>query len=291
MPRFLLYCLSTREFQAFLEQNQRGSAYPAISLRELQKYRIPVPPIQIQSQIVDYLDSYTIANEELRHELRYESVALKQQAFCLCDELICEDSVPREHLYSVGSFERGKRFTTNDYVENGIPSIHYGEVYTAYGISAKETVSSVREDMHDSLRYAEPNDVIIACTGENKEDICKPVAWLGDTKVAVHDDCHIFHHSMDARYVAYALLTTEFRDQKVRAATESKVVRVSGRKLASMTIPVPSIERQREIADILDQAFSLTEQLIAELTTEIELLELEAQELRTQLLTFPEKTA
>lgn len=291
LPDFLKHVLRSPEFRKAISRTANGVTRFNISKPRLAKVRIPVPPIEVQRKVVRILDEYTAAHDELVCRCVNERELLEAQKVALCDELICRDGYNRMAIGTLGTLMRGKRFTAADYVIDGIPSIHYGEVYTEYGVSSTETVSHLREDMRYSLRFAESGDVIIACTGENKDDICKPVAWLGEGKVAVHDDCQIFHHSMNPRYVAYALLTTEFHDQKVRAATESKVVRVSGKKLSSMIIPVPPIERQREIADTLDQAFSLTEQLIAELTTEIELLELETQELRTQLLTFPEKTA
>lgn len=47
-------------------------------------------------------------------------------------------------MAEIGTFIRGRRFTKNDMVPAGIPSIHYGEIYTHYGVSARETVSYIR---------------------------------------------------------------------------------------------------------------------------------------------------
>lgn len=61
-----------------------------------------------------------------------------------------------ESFGEIGKFIRGKRFTKADYVEDGIGVIHYGEIYTRYGVFTTHTLSQVRNDMEKSLRYAEP---------------------------------------------------------------------------------------------------------------------------------------
>ncbi|MDQ9887906.1 hypothetical protein RFY09_05295, partial [Acinetobacter pittii] len=64
---------------------------------------------------------------------------------------------------------RGKRFVHNDAVDNGVPCIHYGELYTKYGVKAKNTFSYIREDLRSKMRYAHKGDVIVVGAGENKE--------------------------------------------------------------------------------------------------------------------------
>ena len=144
-----------------LENVNQGS-FASVKMGAFDKFRIPVPPIEVQREVVRILDEYTAAHEELVSCCVSERGMLGGQAVTLCDELICRDEYRREAIGSLGTLIRGKRFTAADYVDEGIPSIHYGEVYTEYGVSASETVSHVREDMRDSLRYAEPGDVIIA---------------------------------------------------------------------------------------------------------------------------------
>src|SRR5438067_3980296 len=104
----------------------------------------------------------------------------------------CPEGVPIRRLGEVGTFVRGRRFTKADMVEVGIPCIHYGEIYTEYGGSADSTISHVREDLRDQLRYAQPGDVIIASVGETVEDVGKAVAWRGEGEVAIHDDSFLF---------------------------------------------------------------------------------------------------
>src|SRR5699024_4859783 len=124
----------------------------------------------------------------------------------------------------VGTFTRGRRFTKQDISSRGVPSIHYGEIYTQYGISATETASRVREDLRLQLRFAQPGDVVIAAVGETVQDVGKGVAWLGDTQVAIHDDCFMCSSDeLDPRYVAHYLQTEELIQKKDKCVARAKV--------------------------------------------------------------------
>ena len=104
---------------------------------------------------------------------------------------LCPDGVEFRALGEVGEFIRGRRFTKSDYVDSGLGSIHYGEIYTAYGTSTASVRRFVRPELEGRLRLARYGDLVIAATGESVEDVCKAVAWLGGEEVAVHDDCYI----------------------------------------------------------------------------------------------------
>ncbi len=140
----------------------------------------------------------------------------------------------------IGEFIRGRRFTKDDVVEDGIPSIHYGEIYTQYGTATSKTVSHVRRELAGQLRFAQPGDVVIAAVGETVEDVAKAVAWLGDEPVAIHDDTFLFRSDMNAKFVSYAMQTAAFHAQKNKYVARAKVKRLGGESLAKICIPVPS---------------------------------------------------
>ncbi|MGP9604978.1 restriction endonuclease subunit S [Brachybacterium sp. AOP42-E1-35] len=178
--------------------------------------------------------------------------------------------VDRLPLGQVGTFVRGRRFTKKDLVSSGIPSIHYGEVYTSYGISATKAVSNVREALRPQLRFAQPGDVVIAAVGETAEDVGKGVAWLGDTPVAIHDDCFMYRSdALDPRYVAHYLQTEELIQEKHKYVARAKVKRISGANLGRLLIPVPPLDEQRHVVSTLEaygaKLADLTESLKAEI--------------------------
>lgn len=185
------------------------------------------------------------------------------------DELItefCPDGVEYRKLGEVGTFTRGTGIQKKDFVESGMPCIHYGQVYTHYGLCASETKSFISPELYKTRKKANTGDLVIATTSENEEDVCKCVAWLGDEPCAVSGDAYIYSHSLDPKYVAYCFGSESFQKQKTRTITGTKVLRVSGDSMAKFEIPVPPIEVQREVVRILDAFTELTAELTAELT-------------------------
>lgn len=183
---------------------------------------------------------------------------------------LCPDGVELRTLGDVGEFIRGRRITKGDFVDSGVGCIHYGEIYTRYGTTATETFSFVRPELATRLRLARTGDLIIAATGENAEDVCKAVAWLGEDEIAIHDDCYVFRHSFDPTFASYLFQSSVFHDQKIRYAAGAKMVRVSGDNLAKIQVPVPPIAVQREVVSILSQMEALDARLAAQLHAEQE---------------------
>ena len=180
-------------------------------------------------------------------------------------ERLCPDGVEYKTLGEVATISRGGNFQKKDFTEQGKPCIHYGQIYTRYGLFTDKTLTFINEECFAKQKYAEPNDIIMAVTSENIEDICKCVAWLGTEKVAVSGHSAIIHHSLDSKYLAYFFHSQHFFNQKRRLAHGTKVMEVTPDTLKSIKLPVPPLEVQREIVRILDNFTFLTAELAAEL--------------------------
>ena len=168
------------------------------------------------------------------------------------------DPWEQRKLGEVCSIERGERFTAADYVESdGIPCIHYGEVYTDYGPVATEAISQVRPGLEGCLRYANPGDIILTSTSENVEDVCKAVAWMGKTQVSYHDDSFALSHSEDSLFLTSYFQTGGFSEQKAAMAHGVKVMRVSQEDLANISIPLPCLPEQRAVGALFSRLDSL----------------------------------
>ncbi len=158
----------------------------------------------------------------------------------------------------VATITRGERFTAADYVKSdGIPCIHYGEIYTDYGTVATKTISQVKPSLRSSLRYAKPGDVIVATTSENVEDVCKAVAWIGNSLVAYHDDSFALTFSGDPVFLVSFFETSGFYTQKSSVAHGVKVMRVSSDSLADINLPTPLVVEQRLIGSYFSRLDSL----------------------------------
>lgn len=180
-------------------------------------------------------------------------------------ERLCPDGVEYKTLGDVATISRGGNFQKKDFTEQGKPCIHYGQIYTRYGLFTDKTLTFINDECFAKQKYAEPNDIIMAVTSENIEDICKCVAWLGTEKVAVSGHSAIIHHSLDPKYLAYFFHSQHFFNQKRRLAHGTKVMEVTPDTLKSIKLPVPPLEVQREIVRILDNFTFLTAELAAEL--------------------------
>ena len=263
--------------------------------QKVKQYPIPVPPLEVQREIVRVLDTFSSLDADLAAELSTELEARRRQYAYWRDDLFAfrdGNSVRRVPMGEVGEFIRGRRFTKNDIVDEGIPSIHYGEIYTTYGIATDEAASHVRKDLAPQLRYAKPCDVVIAAVGETVEDVGKGVAWLGATDVAIHDDCFLYRSSqLDAKFVSYYLRTSELNRSKAKYVARAKVNRLSGENLAKLLIPVPKLDEQERIVSILDNFDTLLADLSAALPAELAARRKQYEYYRENLLTFREAIA
>ena len=205
------------------------------------------------------------------------------------DDLIarlCPQGVGVQPLGEVGEFLRGNGLQKKDLVETGIGCIHYGQVFTLYGTSTSFTESFVAPDLGASLRKAQPGDLVVATTSENDEDVCKAVAWLGEADIVISGDAHVYRHTLDPLFAAYAFQTDAFRSQKQRYISGTKVRRVSGGSLARITVPVPPLAVQREVVKILSKLESLEAELGAGLQAELEARQQHHEHYRHSLLAF-----
>lgn len=182
------------------------------------------------------------------------------------DELIaelCPNGVEYKKLGEVATIRRGGSFQKKDFCEDGVPCIHYGQIYTRYGLFADKTLTFISEDAAKKQKYAVKNDIVMAVTSENIDDVCKCVAWLGDDEIAVSGHTAIIHHTLNPKYLCYYFHTAMFYAQKKKLAHGTKVIEVTPDKLADITIPVPPMEVQSEIVKILDNFTELTAELTA----------------------------
>ncbi len=183
----------------------------------------------------------------------------------LIDDL-CPNGVEYRKLGDFATISRGGNLQKKDFCEEGVPCIHYGQIYTKYGLFTDHALTFISKATAGKQKMADPNDIVMAVTSENVDDVCKCVVWLGNDKVAVSGHTAIIHHNQDAKYLAYYFHSTMFAVQKTKLAHGTKVIEVTPDKLKSVSIPVPPLEVQREIVRVLDSFTLLTAELTAELT-------------------------
>jgi type I restriction enzyme S subunit len=159
-------------------------------------------------------------------------------------------------------------------------------MYTHFGIYADKTLTYVSEDTFKKSRQAIPNDIVMAVTSENVEDVCSCTAWIGDEPIAISGHTAIIHHNQNAKYLSYYFHTEHFFKQKAKLAHGTKVIEVTPDKLNGIIVPLPTLEEQERIVSILDRFDTLCEDITSGLPAEIEARQKQYEYYRDKLLTF-----
>ena len=159
-------------------------------------------------------------------------------------------------LGDIGTFIRGGNFSKKDFVEDGFPCIHYGQIHMKFGVETLRSISSVPAEMVKNDRCAKKGDLVIAITSEDDAGSCKCTAWMGDYDVYVGGHTAIYRHTMQPKYVSYYFMSPYFQKDKLEYTHGFKVVEISPKDIAKISIPVPPLSEQQSIVDYLDSAFA-----------------------------------
>ena len=254
---------------------------------------IPVPPLEVQQEIVRILDQFTTLEAELEVELEARRTQYEHYRNHLLsyESLAARGPVEMAKLGDLGSFVRGGGLQKADFVEQGKPCIHYGQIHTVFGVSTDSVISMVSKEQFPRLKHASSGDLLIATTSEDDEAVAKATAWLGNESVAISGDMFLYRHSLDPRYVSHYFASQHFQERKRPFLTGVKVRRISEKGLKEITIPVPVREEQRRIADLLDRFDALVNDITSGLPAEIAARRAQYEHYRDRLLSFPEKAA
>ena len=204
------------------------------------------------------------------------------------ENLLNGQAVEWKPLGELGELVRGNGLQKKDFTEVGVPAIHYGQIYTYYGLETTKTISFVSPELADKLRKVNKGDVVITNTSENLEDVGKALVYLGDEQAVTGGHATIFKPSNKilSKYFAYFTQSKTFADAKRRYAKGTKVIDVSATDMAKILIPIPPLSVQAEIVRVLDKLTKLNHELISALQAETQMCQKQYQYYRETLLTF-----
>ena len=303
--KFVYYYLESKsEFFVALAKS-KSVKMPQLSVADTDDYEIPVPPLEVQREIVSILDKFTQLEAELEAELearRIQYEVTRDRLFDFSGDLsthpmagmireYCPEGILNRELRSCGTFKKGGSLQKKDMIEIGQPAIHYGQIHTNPVVVLLKPPTRVSDAVFSSSRVADPGDLIIADTSEDLDGVATAVAWLGDSQIAVSGHILIFSHDMEPKYVSYFFKTSEFKRQKNKRSKGVKVKDISSQRLGEVVIPVPPLEIQKEIVSILDKLDALVNDITIGLPAEIAARRKQYEYYRNKLLTFKELEA
>ena len=297
-PKFGYYYISSF-FKEYINRHAVEATVKSIRKPMLVKFEVPVPPLEIQEAIVEILDKFTNLEAELEAELEARTLqyeyyrgslfgALKDPATGLpaiagLVKTLCPDGVEYRSLKDVVAKNYGGGTPSKskaEYWGGGIPWASVGDLSDDV-LEVTDTRSKITEEgvKGSSTNVVPAGSVIVAIKinpGRMK---------IAGMDLAINQDIRglVLNDSMNARFLTYYFRTLVF------AGHGTIVKSITNKHLMETKIPVPPMEIQEAIVDILDRFDALTSSLSEGLPAELAARRSQYEYYRDQLLTFPRK--
>ena len=269
-PDFAKHLFRSSNLRYQIGKTASGVTRFNVSKKAMEKVRIPVPPLEVQCEIVHILDDFTLLSALLSAELSAELKARqKQYEFYSKNLFDFNDEVDWVNLESIAEIGTGSS-NTNEAVENG--------KYPFY-------VRSQQVYYKNDYEY-DDNSIITSGDGVGVGKIFH----YTNGKYALHQRAyriHIVDSKVNSKYFYYYMKST-FYDYIQKNAFNSSVTSIRRPMINKYPIPVPSLEKQNKVVDILDRFDKLCNNISEGLPAEIEARQKQYEYYRDKLLTFKE---
>ena len=310
ISKYVFYQLSNN--QIFLKSRVRTASIPRMARTAIEQFPIPVPPIEVQGEIVKILDRFSDYAAELQAELQarrlqyeyYRNLLLtfNPSAYgCGTDDAQKISVIARGgHSYKIQwktMGEIGKFFggltgkSKADFSNGNARFISYMNVYSNIALdqSANEFVSILPDEKQNVLQYG---DALFTGSSETPNECGMSSVVTTEPKEPLYLNSFSFGFRLDnistyhPDFLKHLLRSTAIRDQIAKTANGVTRFNVSKALFAKIILPIPPIELQVKIASILDRFETLVNDLSKGLPAEIEAVKARYEYYRNKLLTF-----
>lgn len=278
ISKYLYYYLSTVTFVV------KSSSVPNMNANEVKKLEIPLPPLEVQNEIVRILDTFTSHTAELQAELQ----ARKEQYEYYRNKLLTFDE----------NDERVKWMTLGDvcfYPRQRIPvsllhKNNYVGVDNLLPNKQGKKESNCVPSEGSCLSYT-INDILIG----NIRPYLKKI-WISNNNGGTNGDVLIYRireeflNCVMPKYLYYILSSDDFFDFDNQYAKGAKMPRGDKNMNMKYSVPIPLLSEQQRIISILDKFESLVNDLSEGLPAEIAAVQEQYEYYRNKLLTFKRKS-
>ena len=302
--KFLYYYLSslTTKFQTKARAN--SVKLPQLSIGDTDKFEIPLPPIEVQTEIVRILDKFTSLEAELEAELDCR----KRQYEYYRDKLLSFDNVGWQEVEWKKMSEVCDIIT--DYVAAGSfaalrENVTYlkgkGYAQLVRTTDLKQNLTNVDDfiyvskEAYDFLWRVNLNEesVVLPNIGVNCGEVyyITPNMFISDYNVLGPNAIKVRSNNENNHFLYYLFQTPFFQKEINKITSHAGQPKFNKTSLKNIVIPIPSLQEQERIANLLDRFESLTTSLQSGLPAEIAARRQQYEYYRDKLLTFKHKTA
>ncbi|WP_296704183.1 restriction endonuclease subunit S [Rothia sp. (in: high G+C Gram-positive bacteria)] len=249
---------------------------------------IPVPPMEIQEVIVEILDKFTNLEAELEAEL--EARTLQYEYYR--DLLLASFSEPAVKFYSIKElFTTRNGYTpsksNSSYWENGtVPWFRMEDIRENGGVLS-EALQSVHESALKKGGMFPAGSIIVATSATIGEHALINVDFLCNQRFTVLTPNEEFKSLLLPKFLYYYSFVLD--RWCLANTTQSSFASVDMKRFKKFEFPLPSLEEQQRIVDILDRFDALTSSLSEGLPAELAARRSQYEYYRDQLLSFPRK--
>ena len=279
-PRFVYHWLSGR--QEAIHALKSGGGVPHVYPKDVAKLRCPVPPQEVQREIVRLLDQFTTLEAELEAELeaRRTQYAHYRTHLLSYESLAAQGLVNVIELQDVGVVRMCKRIhKAETSIQGDIP---FFKISTFGGTPTSFISAELYGKYKEKYPYPKKGDLLISAAGTIGQIVRfdGADAYFQDSNIVwlEHDESIVLN-----RYLYYVYLNTRW------TTDGGTIKRLYNNRILQQQICVPPIETQIAIADLLDRFDALVNDISSGLPAEIAARRAQYEHYRDRLLSFPEK--
>ena len=267
------------------EKNNGNQGY--LKTKNIEMLKVPVPPLEVQEEIVKILDKFGKLEAELEAELE----ARKNQYEFWRGKLLDKN----DNLKSIGElfeFKNGIN-KSKECFGTGNLIINYVDVYKNNKITNDIVKGLVELNDTDLIRYScKSGDVFFTRTSETREEVGIASVLIDDMNDSVFSGFLLRARPITdlliPEYCAYCFSSPRVRRDIISYANFTTRATVTGPILSKVKIYVPSKEEQKRIVYVLDKMYYLINSFIDGIPAEIELRRKQYEYYRNKLLNFEE---
>lgn len=264
-----------------------------ISYASLQYTPIPLPPLQKQKEIAEFLDKKCEKIQNYIDKKQKLITLLQEKKQALINKVVTKGLNPNiesknsgieylgliphhwevRRVATLGKFFKGSNISKNDLQDSGVSVVLYGDIYTKYEIKTKQFQSKIAENFAKDKTQILCGDLLFSGSGETKEDIGKCICYLGNEKAYVGGDVIVLRQmGQDSLFLSYVLNSDYIKYQKAVISKGEIIIHIYASNLRDLKIPLPPLQEQKEIAAFLDSKVAQIDSAIEKTKKQIELI-------------------